>query len=261
METRPHSEADRAQTPDPDASPETNLEPGSSGEPLPETQFSIAAVSKLTLLDEGRPELGAASYAGAGPVSEETIAELINRLIKGDCDVIAGTVQGDRHEGRVLMFNVAMEPRGWRVHNLGVDLPVREFRAAAQELRPSALALFRPFPEYQETISRAGESHSDADLRGGTEHRELPATGPASWPDPAPGADRENRRAVSIGVQLVVPATRFAGPELMPQKGHGDAPRKGSRRLWGEAQNELSLVSRRERERPSSTRAGEDVHF
>ena len=55
--------------------------------------------------------------------------------------VIAGTVQGDRHEGGVLMFNLVMELRGWRVHNLGVDLPVREYILAAQSLRPSALAL------------------------------------------------------------------------------------------------------------------------
>jgi methanogenic corrinoid protein MtbC1 len=55
--------------------------------------------------------------------------------------VITGTVQGDRHEGGAMAFNLAMELRGWRVHNLGVDLPVREFHLAAQHLRPSAVAL------------------------------------------------------------------------------------------------------------------------
>ncbi|MGC8642234.1 MAG: MerR family transcriptional regulator [Isosphaeraceae bacterium] len=55
--------------------------------------------------------------------------------------VIIGTVQGDRHEGGVLIFNLAMELRGWKVYNLGVDLPAREYRAAVQDLRPSALAL------------------------------------------------------------------------------------------------------------------------
>jgi DNA-binding transcriptional MerR regulator len=55
--------------------------------------------------------------------------------------VIVGTVQGDRHEGGVMIFNLAMELRGWKVHNLGVDLPVREYRSAVQGLRPSALAL------------------------------------------------------------------------------------------------------------------------
>jgi len=55
--------------------------------------------------------------------------------------VITGTVQGDRHEGGILIFNMVMELRGWRVHNLGVDLPVREYVLAVQRLRPSALAL------------------------------------------------------------------------------------------------------------------------
>jgi methanogenic corrinoid protein MtbC1 len=55
--------------------------------------------------------------------------------------VITGTVQGDRHEGGVLIFNLVMELRGWRVHNLGVDLPVREYLSAVHRLRPSALAL------------------------------------------------------------------------------------------------------------------------
>jgi methanogenic corrinoid protein MtbC1 len=55
--------------------------------------------------------------------------------------VIAGTVQGDRHEGGVMIFQHAMELRGWRVFNMGVDLPVTEYHAAIGALRPSALAL------------------------------------------------------------------------------------------------------------------------
>ncbi len=55
--------------------------------------------------------------------------------------VIVGTVQGDRHEGGVLIFNLVMELRGWRVHNLGVDLPVGEYALAVKSLRPSAVAL------------------------------------------------------------------------------------------------------------------------
>jgi len=55
--------------------------------------------------------------------------------------VITGTVQGDRHEGGILMLNQSLEARGWRVHNLGVDLPISEYRAAVVRLRPSAVAL------------------------------------------------------------------------------------------------------------------------
>jgi len=55
--------------------------------------------------------------------------------------VIVGTVQGDRHEGGVLAFSLAMELRGWRAYNLGVDLPIHEYGLAMERLRPSAVAL------------------------------------------------------------------------------------------------------------------------
>ncbi|WP_165228451.1 MerR family transcriptional regulator [Aquisphaera insulae] len=55
--------------------------------------------------------------------------------------LLVGTVQGDRHEGGSLILNLVMELRGWRVFNLGTDLPVREFTTAIRDLRPSALAL------------------------------------------------------------------------------------------------------------------------
>jgi len=55
--------------------------------------------------------------------------------------VVIGTVQGDRHEGGILMANLLMERRGWRVINLGVDLPVREYAKAVARIHPHALAL------------------------------------------------------------------------------------------------------------------------
>ncbi|MFO0950961.1 MAG: MerR family transcriptional regulator [Isosphaeraceae bacterium] len=55
--------------------------------------------------------------------------------------IIVGSVQGDRHEGGVLIINLLLEQAGWRVHNLGVDLPVSEFGAAVDWLRADALAL------------------------------------------------------------------------------------------------------------------------
>lgn len=55
--------------------------------------------------------------------------------------LITGTVQGDRHEGGILILNVAMLIRGWKVYNMGVDLPVPEYAAAVEKLRPTALAL------------------------------------------------------------------------------------------------------------------------
>jgi methanogenic corrinoid protein MtbC1 len=73
------------------------------------------------------------------------LAELIEAARKSNIQpthtVVAGTVQGDRHEGGVLIFQHAMELRGWRVYNLGVDLPVCEYGEAIRSLHPSALAL------------------------------------------------------------------------------------------------------------------------
>ena len=55
--------------------------------------------------------------------------------------VVLGTVQGDRHEGGVLIAHLLLEHAGWRVIDLGVDLPVSEYVRAVTDLRPNALAL------------------------------------------------------------------------------------------------------------------------
>ncbi len=55
--------------------------------------------------------------------------------------IAIGTVQGDRHEGGILLLHLTLELAGWRVLNLGVDLPVREFQKAVSEWRPDALGL------------------------------------------------------------------------------------------------------------------------
>ena len=54
---------------------------------------------------------------------------------------IVGTVQGDRHEGGVLMLGVLLESAGWRTLSLGVDLPTREYRKAVDRWRPDAICL------------------------------------------------------------------------------------------------------------------------
>jgi DNA-binding transcriptional MerR regulator/methanogenic corrinoid protein MtbC1 len=55
--------------------------------------------------------------------------------------VLVGAVQGDRHEGGVLIAHLLLERAGWRVINLGVDLPVSEFARAVAQFRPDALAV------------------------------------------------------------------------------------------------------------------------
>jgi methanogenic corrinoid protein MtbC1 len=55
--------------------------------------------------------------------------------------IVVGTVRGDRHEGGVLMLHMLLERIGWRVINLGVDLPVAEYAKAIDAWRPEALGL------------------------------------------------------------------------------------------------------------------------
>lgn len=55
--------------------------------------------------------------------------------------LIIGTVQGDRHEGGVLIASLFLEREGWRTISLGVDLPISEYAQAVKELKPDALAL------------------------------------------------------------------------------------------------------------------------
>jgi DNA-binding transcriptional MerR regulator len=52
-----------------------------------------------------------------------------------------GTVQGDRHCGGVMMLSLFLERAGWRVFNLGTDVPMREYQGALRQWRCDALAL------------------------------------------------------------------------------------------------------------------------
>lgn len=54
---------------------------------------------------------------------------------------VVGTMQGDRHEGGVLILALLLEREGWRALPLGVDLPAREYEKAVDRWRPDALAL------------------------------------------------------------------------------------------------------------------------
>lgn len=58
-----------------------------------------------------------------------------------DRTILVGTVQGDRHEGGVIMVSLALEMAGWRAIPLGIDLPVREYQKAIDRWHPTALAL------------------------------------------------------------------------------------------------------------------------
>ncbi|HWE35021.1 MAG TPA: MerR family transcriptional regulator [Isosphaeraceae bacterium] len=54
---------------------------------------------------------------------------------------LLGVVQGDRHEGGMLMVAVLLELAGWRALPIGTDLPVREYQRAIDAWQPDALGL------------------------------------------------------------------------------------------------------------------------
>jgi methanogenic corrinoid protein MtbC1 len=54
---------------------------------------------------------------------------------------ILATVQGDRHEGGILMFGLILELHGWRGISLGVDLPTTEIQKAVDLWKPDAVCV------------------------------------------------------------------------------------------------------------------------
>ena len=66
--------------------------------------------------------VGQKSLVDYATIATRGLMEEIRRL----AEPLAGTVQGDRHEGGVLMIGLLLELAGWRALALGVDLPVRE---------------------------------------------------------------------------------------------------------------------------------------
>jgi methanogenic corrinoid protein MtbC1 len=71
--------------------------------------------------------------------------QMIDRARRANPDparsVLVGAVQGDLHEGGVLMVSLALELAGWRAVPMGVNLPIEEYRKAIESWRPDALAL------------------------------------------------------------------------------------------------------------------------
>lgn len=55
--------------------------------------------------------------------------------------VLIGAVQGDVHEGGIMLLSLALELAGWRAISVGVDVPIGEFPKAIDAWKPDALAL------------------------------------------------------------------------------------------------------------------------
>jgi methanogenic corrinoid protein MtbC1 len=54
---------------------------------------------------------------------------------------IVAALQGEHHEGGVLILSIMLELAGWRAIMLGVDLPVVELRKAAEAWKPDAIGV------------------------------------------------------------------------------------------------------------------------
>lgn len=106
------------------------------------------------LIEPALVEVGECWFRGEWGISSERCAtEFLRRKLNQLIDeaqmrnqrprgrILVGTVQGDRHEGGVLIVTLLMELAGWRAVGLGVDVPVSEYARAVAEWRPEGLAL------------------------------------------------------------------------------------------------------------------------
>lgn len=75
------------------------------------------------------------------------LADLLRELRRPHDDrasgpwVVAATFPGDRHEMGLLMASLVCSLRGWRVLYIGVDTPIEQIAALAQEVPLSAVAM------------------------------------------------------------------------------------------------------------------------
>jgi MerR family transcriptional regulator, light-induced transcriptional regulator len=109
----------------------------------------IAGVITPALVDTGerwfRRECDVYQEHCASEFLRRKVQAMIEEVRRGDGEprrtILVGTVQGERHSGGLLILNLTLERIGWRVVNLGVDLPVREFQKAVEAWRPEAVGL------------------------------------------------------------------------------------------------------------------------
>ncbi len=99
------------------------------------------------------------------------IAELVKPMVRSESSaedgkagtVVIGTVQGDIHDLGKNMVIFMLEVNGFKVHDLGVDVPVQSFVEAIDEVNPDVLGLsgfltvsFDALKKTVEGIKRAG---------------------------------------------------------------------------------------------------------
>lgn len=106
------------------------------------------------VLEPALVEVGERWFRGAASVYQEHLATgAILRALGRALDearganpnparrAIVASVQGERHEGGVIILAVMLELAGWRALPMGVDVPVSELRKAAEAWRPDAIGV------------------------------------------------------------------------------------------------------------------------
>lgn len=107
-----------------------------------------------TVLERALVEAGERWFRGVLTVPQEHLAthflraslgklvtEARRENLRPEGTVLLSTVQGERHEGGVLLLALHLELSGWRAICLGTDLPTATLQGSVARWRPDALAL------------------------------------------------------------------------------------------------------------------------
>ena len=191
--------------------------------------------------------------------------------------IVVGTIQGDRHEGGILILSLILE------HHRSARLQPRcrsphprvRRRRHALEAR-CAGRVVRPLAEHQEAFPGTVPDPRPAGLRWGPQHSQLSGTRAAAWADPRARADRPGGRATASRVRsmdqgpqallgLVTAPSIQPRPALLQELGAGkpvapwcDRPRR-RREIKKRRRLREETPPRHERAACDGPRAREDV--
>lgn len=109
----------------------------------------------------------------AGATMKDALEVLQPHLKKGETKplalVVVGTVEGDLHDIGKNLVKTMLESAGFRVHDLGVDVPPSTFVNACRELRPQIVGLSALLtvtaPKVQETVEAIEASSLRSSLK------------------------------------------------------------------------------------------------
>jgi methanogenic corrinoid protein MtbC1 len=106
------------------------------------------------VIEPGMIEIGERWFRGACEIFQERCASgffrrklalLLERArsvnTRPHARALVGAVQGDLHEGGILILGLLLELSEWRAINLGTDLPTEEFQKGIEAYRPAAVCV------------------------------------------------------------------------------------------------------------------------